>query len=64
MYLVCTQQYITMAESNVEKFLETSDLYYLYQCTMDELCEIADTHQISIEGKLKEEMQRELVRRS
>ena len=26
-----------------------------------ELCEIADTHQIFLEGKLKEEMQKELV---
>lgn len=61
MYLVCTQQYITMAESNVEKFLETSDLHYLYQCTKEELCEVGDTHQISLERKLKEEMQKELV---
>ena len=60
-YLVCTQEYITMAESNVEKFLETSDLHYLYQCTKEELCEVGDTHQISLERKLKEEMQKELV---
>ena len=61
MYFVCTQEYITMAESNVEKFLETSDLHYLYQCTKEELCEVAETHQISLERKLKEEMQKELV---
>ena len=50
-----------MAESNVEKFLETSDLHYLYLCTKEELCEIAHTHQIFLEGKLKEKMQKELV---
>ena len=50
-----------MAESNVEKFLETSDIHYLYQCTKEELCEIADSYQISLEGKLKQEMQNELV---
>ena len=45
----------------MEKSLETSDLHYLYLCTKEELCEIGDTHQIFLEGKLKEEMQKELV---
>ena len=50
-----------MAESNVAKYLETCDSHYLYQCTREELCEIAGSYQIILKGKLKDDMQKELL---
>ena len=50
-----------MAESNVTKYLETCDSHYLYQCTREELCEITSSYQITLIGKLKEDMQKELL---
>ncbi|KAK3889908.1 hypothetical protein Pcinc_006062 [Petrolisthes cinctipes] len=52
-----------MAPSHVEKFLETGDIHFMYQCTVEELNEVAESYDVELKAKLKEGMQRELVRK-
>ncbi|XP_063601112.1 uncharacterized protein LOC134777204 [Penaeus indicus] len=46
---------------NVEKFAETKDVHFLYQCTKDELREVASSYNISLRTFIKSDMQRELI---
>ncbi|KAK3874967.1 hypothetical protein Pcinc_020138 [Petrolisthes cinctipes] len=52
-----------MASNHVEKFLETGDIHFMYQCTVEELNEIAECYEVELKAKQKEGMQRELVRK-
>ncbi|KAK3895353.1 hypothetical protein Pcinc_000914 [Petrolisthes cinctipes] len=52
-----------MASNHVEKFLETGDIHFIYQCTVEELEEVAECYEVELKAKQKEGMQRELVRK-
>ena len=46
----------------MSSFIDSSDVQYLYQCTKVELKELADKYEVDLISRLKEDMQKKLVR--
>ena len=47
---------------NVQQSINTRDVHFLYQCSKDELYEIAEKYQITVRSQVKSDMQREIIK--